>query len=232
MKIVCHYHFAIFFGIMDIHEFIHLFCRSKKSVKKKSRGKETKKQSKRKKVPDKKKESTGKRSEQHSPTKSSKGGEEKPTPIVDKFGFYHSQQLAPSSSSAAHEGASKQGSDPKRSTSADRRQPVNSLSTKKRKRRSSGSPPPPRKRKTSPSKSKQSYIAATSRSGTGSLGKGGDRDLRERRTASRKKPSLSPQRSSRRKAKGQKKAQLTGANRYMMHIFFSKLSGIHIQACD
>ena len=67
----------------------------------------------------------------------------------------------------------------KRSTSSERR-PLTPTPSLKRKRRSSVSPP--RKRRTSPpptssTKSKTSYTAVTSRSG--SLGKGGDRDLRE-----------------------------------------------------
>ena len=67
----------------------------------------------------------------------------------------------------------------KRSTSSERR-PLTPTPSLKRKRRSSVSPP--RKRRTSPpptssTKSKTSYTAVPSRSG--SQGKGGDRDLRE-----------------------------------------------------
>merc|ERR1719491_571435 len=131
---------------------------------------------------------------------------------------------AASSSSSTYDTTSRhaEGRVSKRSTSSEKR-PLTPTPSLKRKRRSSGSPP--RKRRTSPpptssSKSKTSYTAVTSRSG--SLGKGGDRDLREShprsRSASWKRSSLSPQRSRSsavvKKAKVHKKAPnlLSGAN--------------------
>ncbi len=111
----------------------------------------------------------------------------------------------------------------KRSTSSDRR-PLTPTQPHKRTRRASGGSPP-RKRRTPPpvqsssSKHKPSYTAATSRSG--SLGKGGDRDLRASRSGhwkGKRRASSSPstrQRGSSKKSKGghgQRRAQLTGAN--------------------